>query len=77
MTSYGPHILIIQQRKLNKPLDFLKEIYGSKDLNSVAYKTLVRPQLENIYASIVWCPHHDKDMNKVEAAQRRLKGGQP
>ena len=71
MTSHGLHTLITQQRKPIKPLDFLKETYGSnnKDLKSVAYKTLVRPQLE--YASTVWYPHHNKDMNKVEAVQRR------
>ena len=66
MTSHGLHTLIIQQRKPIKPLAFLKETYGSI---RVAYKTLVRPQLE--YASTVLYPHHDKDINKVEAIQRR------
>ena len=32
-------------------------------------KTLVRPQLE--YASSVWSPNTDQDINKLEAAQRR------
>ena len=52
---------------------FLLRVHN-KDLKSVAYKTLVRPQLE--YASTVWYPHHNKDINKVEAVQRRLQGGQ-
>ena len=50
----------------------LKEITGSiynKDLKSGANKTLERPQLEN--ASTVWYPHTTKDINKVEAVQRR------
>ena len=41
----------------NQTLGFLKRNMRvhNKDLKSVAYKTLVRPQLE--YASIVWSPH--------------------
>ena len=39
----------------------------NKDLS--CSKTLVRPQLE--FSSTVWYPHHDKDINKVEAVQRR------
>ena len=58
-------------KKANQTLGFLKRSIRihNKDLKSVAYKTLVRPQLE--YASTVWYPHHDKYTNKVEAVQRR------
>ena len=67
--SWSPHI-DITTKKANQTLGFLKRNLGvhNKDLKSVAYKTLVRPQLE--YASTVWYPHHDKDINKVEAVQR-------
>ena len=69
---WSPHIdnTTISQ-KANQTLGFLKRntLVHNKDLKSVAYKTLVRPQLE--YASTVWYPHHGKDINKVEAVQRR------
>ena len=38
-------------------------------MKSVAYKTLIWPQLE--YASTVWSPHTATDIQKVEAVQRR------
>ena len=58
-------------KKANQTLGFLKRNIRvhNKDLKSVANKTLVRPQLE--YASTAWYPHHDKDINKIEAVQRR------
>ena len=58
-------------KKANQTLGFLKRNIRvhEKDLQSIAYKTHVRPQLE--YVSAVWYPHYDKDINKVEAVQRR------
>ena len=41
----------------------------NKDLKSIAYKTLVRPQLE--YASTVWSPHTATNIHKLESVQRR------
>ena len=68
--TWSPHI-DDTTKKANQTLGFLKRNLRvhNKDLKSVAYKTLVRLYLE--YASTVWCPHHDKDINKVEAVQRR------
>ena len=68
--SWSPHI-DNTTKKANQTLGFLKRNIRvhKKDLKSVADKTLVRPQLE--YASTVWYPHHDKDIKKVEAVQRR------
>ena len=68
--SWSPHI-DNTTKKAKQTFGFLKRNIRvhNKDLKSVAYKTLVRPQLE--YASIVWFPHHDTDINKVEAVQRR------
>ena len=58
-------------KKTNQTLGFLKRNIRvhNKDLKSTAYKTLVRPQLE--YASTVWSPHTDLDINKLESLQRR------
>ena len=72
--SWSPHIDIIS-RKANQTLGFLKRNIWvhNKDLKSIAYKTLVRPQLE--FASTVWYLHHDNNINKLEEVQRRLQGG--
>ena len=58
-------------KKTNQTLGFLKHNIRvhNKDLKSTAYKTLVRPQLE--YASTVWSPHTDLDINKLESVQCR------
>ena len=58
-------------KSANQTLGFLKRNMrvNNKDLKSVAYKTLVRPQLK--YASTVCCPHTATDIQKVEAVQRR------
>ena len=66
--NFGPKN---SRKKPLQTLGFLKRNIRvhNKDLKSVAYKTLVRPQLE--YASTVWYPHTTTDINKVEAVQRR------
>ena len=68
--SWSKHI-DITTKKANQTFGFLKRNIRvhNKDLKSVAYKTLVRPQLE--YASTVWYPHTTTDIYKVEAVQRR------
>ena len=60
-------------KKANQTLGFLKRNIQVhyKDLKSVAYKTLVRPQLEYASATCIWYPHHDKDIGKVKGVQRR------
>ena len=58
-------------KKANQTLGFLLQnirVYNNY-LKSTAFKTLVRPQLE--YASTVWSPYTDQDINKLESVQRR------
>ena len=68
--SWIEHIDITTEMA-NQTFGFLKRNIWvhNKGPKSVAYKTLVRPQLE--YASTVWYPHTTTDINKVEAVQRR------
>ena len=67
--SWSTHIDNIT-KSANQTLGFLKRNIRvhNKDLKSVAYKTLVRPQLE--YASTVWSPHTATDIQKVEAVEK-------
>lgn len=57
--------------KANRSLGFLRRNLkiGSQSIKQQAYRTLVRPLLE--YASTVWDPYNAKDINKLEAVQRR------
>ena len=63
--------LIVSIPDLCNLITFLKRNIWvhNKALKSVAYKTLVRPQLE--YTSTVWYSYTTTDVNKVEAVQRR------
>ena len=57
--------------KANRTLDFVRRNISTKHqgIRQTAYNTLVRPQLE--YASPVWSPYTQTNINKVEAVQRR------
>ena len=71
--SWSTHIDNITKSE-NQTLGFLKRNFRvhKKDLKSVAYKTLVRPQLE--YASTVWSPHPANNIQKVEVGLLCLHG---
>ena len=68
--SWNTHINRITN-KANQTLGFLRRNIKvhSTQLKSVAYKTLVRPQLE--YCSTVWSPYTQTNIAKLEAVQRR------
>ena len=68
--SWSKHITITT-KKANQTLGFLKRNIRvhNKDLKSVAYKTLVRPQLE--YASTVWYPHTTTDIKKSGSSPKK------
>ena len=56
-------------KKANQTFGFLERNIRvhNRDLKSTAYKTLVRPQLED--ASTVWSPHTDQYTDKLESIQ--------
>ena len=70
ITFLGPHIDSVS-KKANQTLGFLKRNIKvpNKDFKSIAYTTLVRPQLE--FASTVWSPHTATDIAKLNAVQGR------
>ena len=55
----------------NRTLGFIRRNIKTKmsGVCETAYNTLVRPQLE--YASVVWDPHTDRRINKIEQIQKR------
>ena len=57
--------------KANQTLGFLRRNIKvkSEPIKSIAYQTLVRPQLE--YASEVWSPNTQTHINQIEMVQRR------
>ncbi|MFZ2538831.1 MAG: reverse transcriptase domain-containing protein, partial [Oscillospiraceae bacterium] len=58
-------------KKASRTLGMLRRnIHGcSREVKSMAYKSLVRPSLE--YASSCWDPHNAKHINTLEMVQRR------
>lgn len=67
--DWGTHINNISS-KANKTLGFLRRnlAFAPRETKAMAYKTLVRPQLE--YASAVWNPYQQKYIDQVEKVQR-------
>ena len=57
--------------KANKTLGFLRRNLKikSEKIKEKAYKSLVRPLVE--YASSVWDPHNETQVNQIEMVQRR------
>lgn len=68
--SWDAHVNRISS-KANQTLGFLRRNIKvkSKPLRTLAYQTLVRPQLE--YGSEIWSPHTKLLIDQVEAVQRR------
>jgi hypothetical protein len=68
--KWGPHIAQVT-KKANKTLAFLRRNLKTcpPTLKETAYKSLVRAVLD--YASTVWDPHFQKDVQALESVQRR------
>ena len=67
--DWGQHISEISS-KATRTLGFLRRnlAFAHRQTKDVAYKTLVRPQLE--YASPIWHPHVETLIQQVEKVQR-------
>lgn len=68
--KWNEHITYIYNKAMKK-LGFLRRSLGNAtpELKILAYKTFIRPILE--YASIVWDPHTQTNITKVEKVQRK------
>ena len=68
--SWDAHVSRVSN-KANQTLGFLRRNLKvkSESIKSLAYQTLVRPQLE--YGSEIWSPHTQHLIDQVEAVQRR------
>ena len=67
--DWGQHVSEISC-KATKTMGFLRRnlALAPRHTKEVAYKTLVRPQLE--YAAPIWHPYHDTQIAQVEKVQR-------
>ncbi|MES9880859.1 MAG: reverse transcriptase family protein [Sedimenticola sp.] len=68
--SWNQHITNITN-KANSTLGFVKRNIKTTNpkVREQTYKTLVRPQIE--YASVIWDPYTQQNINKIEMVQRR------
>ena len=68
--SWKPHITRITNNA-NKSFGFLRRNLKAKipELREIAYKAIVRPQLE--YAAPIWDPYIQEDIQRIEMVQRR------
>ena len=68
--SWNHHINSVC-KKANNTTAFLRRNLAScpRSIKDKCYKTMVRPQVE--YASSVWDPHTQRNINRVEQVQRR------
>jgi hypothetical protein len=68
--SWNQHIQRVSGTA-NRTLGFVKRNIRTKnkEIRETAYKALVRPQVE--YASPVWSPYTQKNIDKLEMVQRR------
>ena len=69
--SWNTHINnITSTSTANKTLGFVKRnvVTKNKDIKTMAYNSLVRPQVE--YASAVWSPYTKANINEIEKEQR-------
>ena len=68
--SWNTHINNITSTA-SKTLGFVKRnvVTKNKDIKTMAYNSLVRPQVE--YASPVWSPYTKENINKIKKIQRR------
>ena len=65
--DWGQHVSEISC-KATKTMGFLRCNLAPRHTKEVAYKTLVRPQLE--YAAPIWNPYHKLQIQEVEKVQR-------
>ena len=68
--SWSSHISNIA-KKASNTLNFIKHNLSdcSREVKAQAYLTMVRPQME--FASVVWDPYYNVDVDKLEKIQRR------
>ena len=68
--SFNPHVDTITRKATNLLNLCRRNLHMcSPQIKEIAYKSLIRPHLE--YASPAWNPHTSRNIDKIEAVQRR------